>query len=151
MNWEYRAGFFDGEGNVFFPPYKKNIERHNVMIRIYQSEPRKLVLQEIQTFLGYGKLLTRKQRFFRKKDNTPISPMSEIYIQRAEDVLSFIIGVYPYCIVKRYKLQMAFVRLEACHKLRRELKNKALFVEQIRKDCGLYDFNQDKLINNFQS
>ena len=52
MDWDYLAGFFDGEGNLHIN-YIKN-KTYQLFIRIYSSDER--ILKEIQNFLKYGKI-----------------------------------------------------------------------------------------------
>jgi hypothetical protein len=70
MNWDYIAGFFDGEGNVHIAKTKKN--QLAIYIRIYQGS--KEVLEEIRKFIGYGQIYQKKstevfELNFSKKDN----------------------------------------------------------------------------------
>ena len=52
MNWEYIAGFFDGEGNLQMHPIRKDgkIRAYQLLTRIYSTN--KEVIEKIKDFLG---------------------------------------------------------------------------------------------------
>ena len=58
MNWNYIAGFFDGEGSISVSRVKGNNPPERIQyclrIRIYNSEIS--VLKKIKSFLNYGKI-----------------------------------------------------------------------------------------------
>ena len=57
MDWRYLAGFFDGEGNIHIN-FIKNGKYLQMVCRIYSSE--RLVIEEIQKFLGFGKVYQKR-------------------------------------------------------------------------------------------
>ena len=87
MNWEYIAGFFDGEG------YCKKQGRYTV-IQITQQH--KEVLEEIQQFLGYGHIY--------RKDNKLKYKGFDLRIFKRKDCIDFITKIKPFSIVKKEEL-----------------------------------------------
>ena len=73
MDWSYISGFFDGEGNINLIKVKTSLNGTNqlsVMIRIYQQDAE--VLKSIQSFLGFGKIYSKRdlhELTFNKKSN----------------------------------------------------------------------------------
>jgi hypothetical protein len=55
MNWDYVAGFFDGEGCAIIREHKRNF----VTAELEFSNTNRPVLDEIQSFIGVGKIWTR--------------------------------------------------------------------------------------------
>ena len=63
MNWEYIAGFFDGEGNVSVSKISKKqgkVVAYQVLVRFYNSDLN--VLNKIREFLGYGKIYQNNKK-----------------------------------------------------------------------------------------
>ncbi|MBU1988150.1 MAG: hypothetical protein KKD94_01555 [Nanoarchaeota archaeon] len=58
MNWDYIAGFIDGEGSIILKPPR---------VRIYISNTNKEVLDEIRKFLGCGKVYEINRKNADKK------------------------------------------------------------------------------------
>ena len=75
MNWDYIAGFFDGEGNIHILKVKGSKDdapQLGVMVRIYQNS--KDILEEMKIFLGCGTIYQKKSNgvfelTFNKKEN----------------------------------------------------------------------------------
>lgn len=91
MNWDYIAGFFDGEGNIHILKTKTYENgKHNlaVAIRIYQSS--KDVLEEIQKFIGYGVI-------YRKKNEG----VFELTFVKKENVKNFLLNIKDKVITKK--------------------------------------------------
>ena len=89
MNWEYLAGFFDGEGNINLIKVKK---WYFFQVRIYNTNEE--ILKEIVNFLAYGRVYHRR-RSDRRND------MYELYLAKKEYVQKFLEGVYPFLIIKK--------------------------------------------------
>lgn len=93
MNWDYIAGFFDGDGTCGFFTRHTNkrtfIEMRNTNID---------VIKEIQDFLGYGKFYTFKQA-------SPLSKktITQLSIIRYSAQVSFLSNIIDKLIVKKDK------------------------------------------------
>jgi len=91
MNWQYIAGFFDGEGSI-------NVTRRGkptIFYRVDMSQKYPEALEAIQEFLGYGIIYHR----YDGKRN-----IYELRINRKSDIIDFVTHVLPYSIVKREKI-----------------------------------------------
>ncbi|MBI3120209.1 MAG: LAGLIDADG family homing endonuclease [Candidatus Kerfeldbacteria bacterium] len=86
MNWEYIAGFFDGEGSILRSPkgFRITIPQTNLD-----------VLREIHQFTGVGNVIAVTKRQAHWKDSWVY------YIAKQKDILFFLRHVQPYVIVKR--------------------------------------------------
>lgn len=103
MNWDYIAGFFDGEGNINVSKtcdYKKGGHNLVIMIRIYQSS--KEVLEEIKAFIGYGSIYCKKSNLvfeltFSKKENVSafLSNIKDKVILKKEQV-NYLLNNYSF-------------------------------------------------------
>jgi len=128
ISWSYVAGFFDGEGWIaFYPKYAHlAVANKNVM-----------VLELIQSFLGYGKIYDTGR-------------VQTLYIGNHEHQLDFCYHVLPHSIVKKAELERLRAFIEgkewwANRKLknvtRDELEelywNKKLSIRQIAKIFGV--------------
>ena len=60
MNWDYIAGFFDGEGNIHFNKifYKNKFSSFQILCRFYNVN--REVLISIRNFIGFGKIYSHK-------------------------------------------------------------------------------------------
>ncbi len=58
MNWDYIAGFFDGEGNIHINKVKNAPVTFAILIRIYSSQVE--ILNEIKYFIGFGAIYQKK-------------------------------------------------------------------------------------------
>jgi len=58
MDWQYIAGFFDGEGNLHLH-FVKNKTQLQLMGRLYSSIIN--VLSKIKDFIGYGYIYSNKK------------------------------------------------------------------------------------------
>jgi hypothetical protein len=61
MNWDYIAGFFDGEGNIHIFQIKKDKKIKSIAIQVRLYNNQKNVLFSIREFLGYGNIYQKKQ------------------------------------------------------------------------------------------
>jgi len=75
MNWDYIAGFFDGEGCITYGRSK----RYRIMI----SQTHKEVLESIRDFVGVGYVVEVAKRKSHWKDSWVF------YIAKQEDSLKF--------------------------------------------------------------
>jgi len=124
ISWGYVAGFFDGEGWVTFYPKYAHVAVANKDV---------MVLELIQSFLGYGKIYNTGR-------------VQTLFIGNHEHQLDFCYHVLPHSIVKKAKLERLRTFIEgkewwANRKLknvaRNELEelywNKKLSIRQIAK------------------
>jgi len=98
MNWNYIAGFFDGEGTI--NPCENN--RYKVGI----TQANKKVLEEIQLFTKIGHIHSIKKRKSHWK-NAWI-----YYISKQEDVYKFLNTISPRLIVKRKEILKIIPKLK---------------------------------------
>lgn len=77
MNWDYIAGFFDGEGNIHLNTIRDKKEENKlkgleILCRIYNTN--KEILEQIRVFLGFGNIYKKKHDVFElvisKKEQT---------------------------------------------------------------------------------
>lgn len=107
MNWNYIAGFFDGEGSL-----TKNANGYRVSI----PQTHKGVLASIQAFTGRGFISEVRKRKAHWK-NCWIWGIST-----QEDVLFFLKGVAPHVIVKKKLLNEVLPKTLAMVSRRRQMK-----------------------------
>lgn len=90
MNWDYIAGFFDGEGNLHITPLKKNdiTIAYQLKVRLYSSDEK--VLLEIKNFVGYGSIYLKKG-----------SDVYELNIVKKENVYCFLTNILNKLVIKR--------------------------------------------------
>ncbi|MEK7630042.1 MAG: LAGLIDADG family homing endonuclease [Patescibacteria group bacterium] len=87
INWNYIAGFIDGEGSIV-----KNGEKD---YRIAIPQTHEGVLKEIKSFTGVGNICKVKKR----KDHWKESWI--YYVAKQEDVFTVLKQIHPYSIVKK--------------------------------------------------
>lgn len=94
MNWNYLAGFFDGEGCIYF-----RVGAWNKKIHITQKGERgRKVLSEIQDFLqehGIKSQLTLRSG----------TDYWMLWLCAQKDMTNFLYGVFPYLRVKKLEAQ----------------------------------------------
>lgn len=97
VNSSYVAGFFDGEGcvGVYAP-------RSRPAVQITMSQRTRPVLDEIRKFLGYGQVRLNSGKYTLRIDGK-------------KDVRKFIRSIYPYSIVKKDQLRMAYELTNLIH------------------------------------
>jgi hypothetical protein len=90
MNWDYIAGYFDGEGNLNIACVgDKNLKKaYQLQIRIYSSDDKTLIA--IQKYVGYGKIYLRKK-----------TEVSELTIVKKENCLDFLSHIKELVILKK--------------------------------------------------
>ncbi len=104
---QYLAGFFDGEGHVYFRRNKYN----KIVYRLEIAQKEAEVLNQIkQKYGGIIKLI--------KRDNT----ISKLTIYRITDILSTLHDIVPFLIVKKKKAQSLLDYIQNKKKI--QLKNK---------------------------
>ncbi len=61
MNWDYVAGFFDGEGNLHVNQVRGGSGKtaYQLLIRIYSSN--KKIVEELRDFIGFGKIYLKRK------------------------------------------------------------------------------------------
>ncbi len=90
MNWDYIAGFFDGEGNLHVKQVRgKNEKRaYQLQIRIYSTDEK--ILKEIQKFLECGQIYLREK-----------TGVCQFTISNKKDCFKFLQNVAEKVILKR--------------------------------------------------
>jgi len=95
MNWDYIAGFFDGEGNIHVYRSKGSYSNGDIqfalMIRIYQKS--EFILNEIKDFLGYGSIYKYKR-----------TGVFELTFSKKEDVKHFLNAIQNKIILKKEQI-----------------------------------------------
>src|SRR3989344_1441078 len=149
MDWRYLAGFFDGEGNIHIN-FIKNGKYLQMVCRIYSSE--RLVIEEIQKFLGFGKVY--------QKRNGKNNIIYEFVMSKKENVNHFLENITAFLILKKplaeyvlrnYNFERSInkgfnienfrscIKRKNAEKLRKVLnKRDLLFPEQLSNTPGFY-------------
>lgn len=99
MNWEYIAGFFDGEGNISINKISKKqgkVRTYQVLIRFYNSDLN--ILKKIKEFLGYGKIYQNN----KKTDNR--NTLYELTISSKPQVQNILTNLSKFSISKKEKI-----------------------------------------------
>ena len=125
MNWNYIAGFFDGEGSV----------AHNGMgFRISIPQTNEEVLNEIRNFTKIGFVIPVKKRKSHWKDSWVY------YIASKKDVYYFLNQAVPYLIVKKdltleamSLLKKQLLRMQDKKKTHDKRKIEGITIDQIRE------------------
>ena len=93
MNWNYIAGFFDGEGNLHVHPVvgASGKKTYQLQVRIYSSDDK--ILKILQEFMNLGKIyLKKKTRVF------------ELTIANKKDCFEFLIKIKDFVILKKSQI-----------------------------------------------
>jgi intein/homing endonuclease len=90
MNWEYIAGFFDGEGSTSV------INKKYCNWRLSQGVKQDDVLFQIQAFLTTQNIKSHLYTY-----PTMANKMSYLHITKHKDVLKVLENLYPHLIVKK--------------------------------------------------
>lgn len=96
INWDYIAGFFDGEGNINVSKtknYKNGEHNITIAIRIYQTS--RDVLEKIKDFIGYGTI------YENKRTNSSWNNTFELTFNKKDDVKTFLITIKDKVITKK--------------------------------------------------
>jgi len=99
MNWDYLAGFIDGEGSIIIKPPR---------VRIYISNTDKLILEEIQKFLNCGKVY----EVIRKNKNEKWKRQYGWTICFHKEVLRILINLRDKLIIKKELCERAISYIE---------------------------------------
>ena len=121
MNWDYLAGFFDGEGYVTI---SEKFRWSDGCPHIFAglSQKNVAVLNEIRNFLRSQGILVR-QPYYHPPRKTNVSKNEEQYdlydmkIGKRRHVLAFLKGVHPHLIVKKDLATKALSFLERAPRL----------------------------------
>jgi len=89
MNWQYIAGFFDGEGCIMY-----GMGQNSISI----TQKRNKVLYDIQKFLFGNDLQSHVY-------TTKSTGVSRLCISKTADTVRFLEGIFPYLIVKKVEAQ----------------------------------------------
>ena len=98
MNWEYLAGFFDGEGNVNINKITKQNGKFSyaIQLRIYNSEEK--VLLQIKKFINIGQI-------YKVKRLPATNYVYELTITNKKDVKFFLDNIVDKLIIKQEIIQ----------------------------------------------
>lgn len=107
MTWDYVAGFFDGEGNVFFNERTQRIAMHNTDLA---------VLHEIRDFMGCGKIRSMSP------SNRPAhwKECFKLEVQKLDDLARVIPEIVSRSHVKADALRALLVQVERKQQGRRK-------------------------------
>ncbi len=120
MNWDYIAGFFDGEGTV------GKYSESGYKIGISQSH--KGVLKDIQNFSGVGNIHLIKKRKLHWKDAWIY------YIAKQEDVYFFLTHILNGLIVKKERVSEIIPELKINAENSKKRRQKHLANKKMAKD-----------------
>jgi len=141
MNWEYLAGFFDGEGNLRAGLIKKRF--YQIMVRFYSTN--KEVLEKIKEFLGdMGHIYTKKA----SRNNPNRNIVYEFVVTKKEGCLFFLKNIFPHSIIKKNQIKYLLENFDFLkgHKTRRGHTNTYFDIDKFRSFNTRK--NTDKFIKN---
>jgi transposase-like protein len=124
MNWDYVAGFLDGEGHIIARPYKnKHGHFRKVTVGVTQAEERKDVIFAIKDFLekeGFHPSL-RCEKDYRDKRGYRIQPKWKLELQSIVEVKRFLEIIKDKLICKRKEAEnaIAFINSTGLKHVRR--------------------------------
>ena len=96
MTWEYLAGFFDGEGNIYV---RDSDEGRKRAVRISIVNTNTEVLGEIGMFLsGEG---INAVTYTTERDNPAHAECGHLTLTGAKNIYMFLVKITPHLIVKR--------------------------------------------------
>jgi len=91
MNWDYIAGFFDGEGNINLIKNNQKLSYY-IQIRLYSSDEN--VLLEIKSFIGKGQI-------YKVKKPSATNFVYELTITNKLDVKFFLENIVDKIVIKK--------------------------------------------------
>lgn len=100
MNWDYIAGFFDGEG-CFSVYYDKN---KRVKYQVSISQTNEKILKDIQKYIGFGKVYNADHKGNKNWKSSWLVAYS-LRISKRADILSFIDQIEDKIIVKKDEIK----------------------------------------------
>ncbi len=113
MNWQYIAGFFDGEGSL----------THNGKgFRITIPQNNEEVLKSIKSFVGCGNIIFIKKRKAHWNDGW------SYYIAKQSEVYDFVRKIKPFVIVKRGLINQSIPLIREM--VGRQIKKKKLYIHR---------------------
>lgn len=116
MNWDYIAGFFDGEGSVSLS-YRKSGNLKNVLLSITQCQLD--VLQQIRDFVGEGKIDVNHHQG-SKNWKKHWKPSYHFRLSKRSSVVSFLENIRDKVIVKKNKINETLLILQEMDRKRKE-------------------------------
>ena len=99
MDYQYLAGFFDGEGNINVLKIKG---RFYLQLRFYNTE--RIVLDEIVGFLNVGKIYSRQREGANR--------IYELYITKREVIKKILTNLLPFLIIKKKHAQFVLDKID---------------------------------------
>lgn len=93
MDWQYLAGFFDGEGNFHINIIKRTAQ---LKIRIYSTN--RQILEDIKNFVGVGNIYDKG---YRLKKYPTQNIIFEFVVGKKQDCLNFLNQIYPHLVLKK--------------------------------------------------
>jgi len=109
INWDYIAGFFDGEGCIRIYAIK-NSNRKHVHFAIAQSTKNNSVLYQIQQFLK-DECIDSSIRDIKERKGEVGNKTSYLYICKHLDILKVLVKIRSRVIVKDHDVEIAIVWL----------------------------------------
>ena len=127
MNWDYIAGFFDGEGTL---------AKHGKGFRISITQTNKRILEQIQEFASVGHIFEITKRKPHWKDAWAY------YIAKQSDIYKFVKKVEPKLVLKRKLAKEAILTIGKNLKEREEkrlrLEKRIRTAKRLRKKALSY-------------
>ena len=99
LTWEYIAGFFDGEGCIFFMKYKNN----HVILYIGQGDKNNTPCHVIEDICDFLKGEGIKARFTHYAARSPYSREARVIVSSSASCRDWLIGMLPFLRVKKQK------------------------------------------------
>lgn len=142
VTWQYIAGFFDGEGTIFYTTTwaknrktgKRNIKCKRLVVSVIQGIRQKQVIEEI------GKFLERQRIGFSTVESKKPIPCLRLDIGVRGEQFLFLKSIFPYLIVKKEKAEKALKFIEEKEKTKKgnfTLREKDTIL-QMRKERKTY-------------
>lgn len=129
MNWDYIAGFFDGEGSLSFSVGKTNKEHRVFRLFLSLSNNNYEVLEKAKSFLEMGTIHT-------KPSKNPNARTSHLFQVSGFKILPILKELLPRIIIKKQQvaLAIAFIEHRQSGKLTRTYTEEDVqFVAKMRK------------------
>jgi hypothetical protein len=111
MNWEYIAGFFDGEGHICRMVRNKKSTKYQVGMA--QTAAQSDVLFQIGHFLESNGV---RVHFHYDNSHNKLSSKTVVRLRISDSasILNFIKGVIPFCVVKKTKAMGVMEEVARC-------------------------------------